>query len=120
MRISMYVGITTKSNTNHRFFNNEDANDIDKDFGYGYCLSNGYKTFKYASMMYGIKVKEGDTLCLILDLNQKQIRFMVNDKDLGIAFREVIHGKNIKYKFVVSLHDLNDSATLTKFECTAP
>lgn len=119
----MFIGITTRSNTKEKYFAydvDEEKMDNDKLFGYSYCLSNGYKLFQGALMRYGDKINEGDILCLILDLNKKQIKFMVNDKDLGIAFRNIICRKDVTYRLAVSLHSINDSVTITKFECVAP
>ena len=77
---------------------------------------------------YGIPqnfhLQSGDILCMEFNVDKVCLKFHVNDKDFGIAFKEsdIAVGvnqytkKNIEYKLAVSLGDPGDSVKLIKFE----
>ena len=52
---------------------------------------------------YGPTLKEGDIMKIELDLNRSQIKYLVNDQDLGIAYKDIIRGEDIKYRLCASV-----------------
>ena len=60
---------------------------------------------------YGTGVHPGDVVEIILNLIDHTISYCVNDKSLGIAFKEIPIGDNIKYILAVAL--LNDGSEIS-------
>eukprot|EP01083_Nonionella_stella_P018597 51764_1 len=57
---------------------------------------------------YGTLIQSGDIITVILDLNHRYVAFMNNGKDLGVAFKNIDIGYNIKYRIAVSILDKSD------------
>ena len=53
--------------------------------GYGYYASKG-KIQAQSLRDYGIKCKLNDIVTMIVDLDKQNIRYRVNNQDLGVAF----------------------------------
>ena len=65
---------------------------------------------------YGERFKKGDVITMYLDLTEKQISFVINDKNYGIAFRNIITGPNIIYYFGVEPRGVGQEITLIDFD----
>eukprot|EP01084_Bolivina_argentea_P299263 515826_1 len=53
---------------------------------------------------YGMKCGENDKVSVCLDLKNKQVKFLINDIDQGVAFENINTGDDIKYTLFVSLY----------------
>ena len=63
---------------------------IHKSKCYGYITTFAEATHGDGmNAQHGEKCKEGDIVDMILDLERLEIRYSVNDKDLGVAFKEI-------------------------------
>eukprot|EP01084_Bolivina_argentea_P299262 515825_1 len=72
-----------------------------------YVCSSGVGLNEYQSRIwypYGKMWVENDKVSLCLDLKSKQIRFLTNDNDQGVAFNNIKTGNDIKYRLCVSLY----------------
>lgn len=49
---------------------------------------------------YGDKAKENDIISVELDIGDSTVRFYVNDKDQGIAYKDIKKGEDIQYRFI--------------------
>ena len=65
-------------------------------------------------MEYGEGFDVDDVVTMKIDIGKKQIIFILNDKDQGIAF-ENIDFKSIKYKMAVYNSDANVKVQLLDF-----
>ena len=82
----------------------------DENMQYLYC----YDGDKYEQMShlekrgawteYGVEFDDGDEITVCLDLKHKQIRFMYNDIDQGIAYENVQVSDDIKYRLCVAIY----------------
>eukprot|EP01084_Bolivina_argentea_P076332 138337_1 len=85
---------------------------------YSLMINDGYLIGGYMSNReYGINCRQGDIICMILDLNKCVIEYIINNKRCGIAFRNI--PKN-KYKAVVEMWGKGDCIELLShsyFEC---
>ena len=48
----------------------------------------------------------GDTITLTLDLTTKIIWYQINDSNQGVLAKKIKTGKNIKYKFAFTMHEI--------------
>ena len=92
------------------FYYDEDSNN------YGYTAS-GKKCSRNEVESYGIGCNENDTILTIIDFNKKTISFQINDKDQGIAYKNIQTNEKINYRFAVCTADVDDSVTLLNYEC---
>ena len=63
-------------------------------------------------------LRDGDTLCVEFNVDQKYIKYYLNEKDFGIAFTEkdIIINQDIEYRLGISLCDGGDSFKIFNFE----
>ena len=59
--------------------------------------------------------KSNDIVCMEVNLIDKTIKIYLNDKDKGIAFKNVETGDDIKYRLSVTLLNIQTSISLVKF-----
>ena len=99
-RVSMFVGISSIITPNPTQAMWEDG-------GYYYLIHDS--CYKYNDSMRWIKynddekIEQGDTVSVHLDLNQKQVRYFVNDEDLGVAYYNIVTREDVTYRLMVSL-----------------
>ena len=64
---------------------------------------------------YGKDIKNGDIVCMELNLKRENISFYINGKNLGVAFQNIDIGDDIDYRLCVTLRDLGSFVTIMKF-----
>eukprot|EP00468_Gymnochlora_sp_CCMP2014_P002117 CAMPEP_0167744888 /NCGR_PEP_ID=MMETSP0110_2-20121227/2842_1 /TAXON_ID=629695 /ORGANISM="Gymnochlora sp., Strain CCMP2014" /LENGTH=142 /DNA_ID=CAMNT_0007629461 /DNA_START=482 /DNA_END=910 /DNA_ORIENTATION=+ len=79
--------------------------------GYAYNGSSGKKAFSGVAQEYGPKFGQGDTIRIMVDMDDRTISFCKNGETLGIAF----FGIPSKLFPAFSLYHANDLITLRKF-----
>ena len=107
---SIYIGISSSYYTNHDCFTNRNSSN--------YALSiNGTTWSKGINKSYcPSSFHEGDIIKMILDCKLKQISFIHNGKNLGIAHRNIDCNPNIKYKMAIIMSQPNDELELIEFK----
>ena len=70
---------------------------------------------KHKWRFWGSKFMRGK-VSIKLDLKKKQVSFVVNDKDQGIAYSDVKIGEDITYRLVVALKDEDDFVEIESFQ----
>eukprot|EP01084_Bolivina_argentea_P048733 89745_1 len=65
---------------------------------------------------YGSGIAQGDVITIILDLFCQHISFEKNGKSLGIAFKNILIGKDINYRLVIGLINDNSEISLEQFD----
>ena len=71
---------------------------------------------KHESRQYGCSFSGGDAVEMILDLSKKQLSFVLNDEDQGIAADDVKREDDLEYRAVVSFCTQGTSVELISFE----
>ena len=66
-------------------------------------ILQGMQKYSRSWKRYGASFMK-DKVSINLDLKKKEIRFLVNDQDQGIAYQNIKTGEDIKYRLVVSLY----------------
>ena len=61
-------------------------------------------------------IANGNIVTIILDLNKYTLSYKVNDKDLGIAFKNIAVGNDLKYVLAISVPDEGTSVSLINYE----
>ena len=92
--------------------------DIDSDrhsFDYAYSTWMGTKHRFHHYEKYGDSAPTGSSLTVIADFKKREICFIVNGKDQGVAFEDIVIGPI--YYLAVSLYDKGQSATIDDFNC---
>ena len=79
----------------------EDESESFRSTSYNYTTSKGEVTGPAGDNDYGVKCKPDDIVTMIVDLNNYQIRYTVNDQDLGVAFDNI---QQTIYKIEVYLY----------------
>ena len=76
-----------------------------RDTGCCYHTMHGLETPRDGTefVFYGVKCKEDDIVSMIVDLENYQIRYKVNDQELGVAFKDI---KQTSYKVAVYLYGI--------------
>ena len=109
------IGITTSTNVNDGWIYERKPIRY-----YGYRKQKGDKYYldddgSSYGLDYGVEFKGGDIVDMILDLNEKQLYFLVNDEHQGVAFGNGLHarysikcGDEFKYRMVVSLEGVTE------------
>ena len=59
------------------------------------------------------KVKEGDIIDMWLDLNDKELKYCINDKDYGKAFDEM---EQTDYRAAVAVYRSGEEVELVKYD----
>eukprot|EP01084_Bolivina_argentea_P008730 16335_1 len=110
----MVIGITSSIATFGDYFSILDAN------WYAY-LNAGYKMCNPSEIRpYGQMFLTNDTVTMILNLSTSTLSFEINDKPQGIAFDNIVKGKDIKYKIAVSAWNNSDSVSIIDFKIKDP
>ena len=52
---------------------------------------------------YGDLMRENDIITMELNLNTSQITYFINGINKGVAYKNIIKGENIKYRFMVTM-----------------
>ena len=99
------IGIASMPNINDTYWN----------INYGYQTSGGdkWKLGKWSD--YGIPTGSGQALIINVDFKRKEIGFVVNGKDQGVAFKDVEIGP--VYYLVVGFHFEGECVNLNDFKC---
>ena len=107
------IGISTKDKTdkieNLQLFEKNYPN-----YSYQTCSDRKWKLGKHKSG-YGTPMDSGQQIIMIVDFKLKQISFISNGKDLGIAYDDIKIGPI--YYLAVSLHVNGECITIDRFEC---
>ena len=61
-------------------------------------------------------VDNNDIIKMVLDLKEKEIRYWVNDKNLGAAYTDIDVGEDIKYKMVIDMMDAQTKIQLIDYQ----
>ena len=81
-----------------------DQASIAEDKSYGWIIS--HKKLAISGVAYGEKrCREGDTIEMILDLDERTLSYSVNDESYGIAYKDI---EITSYRAVVSTNNRND------------
>merc|ERR1712228_51900 len=107
----MVIGISSNHKGTDRAFHRNL-----KDFNYGYDVFNGQKVSKNKFADYGCKCSRMDKIEMILDLNRKQLSFIVNDMMQGVAYNDIEQSKNVKYKLSICLKAKGAAIALTNYQ----
>merc|ERR1712228_107627 len=65
---------------------------------------------------YGCKCSRMDKIEMILDLNRKQLSFIVNNMKQGVAYNDIEQNKNVKYKLSICLKAKGAAIALTNYQ----
>eukprot|EP01084_Bolivina_argentea_P016274 30484_1 len=65
--------------------------------------------------LYGKQIRDNDKVTILLDLFKATISFSLNDIDQGIACNSIKQDSNVKYRLMVSMYGVNDSANILHF-----
>ena len=93
------------------------VDDLLSEDGYGWIINYQEITFidDEISCEYGKqKCLTGDVIDMILDLDALQIRFIVNDEDWGIAWKDI---EKTEYTAVASANVEDDAIQLISYQC---
>eukprot|EP01084_Bolivina_argentea_P116368 206776_1 len=108
-----YIGIIKDRTVNYDILTDWKAN------GNGYAFNCGKAKLivdiahKYSKVTYGETfTKPGDTIQMTLDLKKRTISFMINGKDYGIAFENIVRDY---YVFVISISNMVNNIHLEFF-----
>jgi len=114
---SICFGISSTYNINHNFWEDKSSSN------YSIC-NDGKKGFKGAESKnwtkYCDKIKQGSTVQMILDCKLRQISFIINGKDYGVAFTDIDWGYDIKYRMAVWTAIKGEEIELIDFSVTNP
>ena len=120
MQLSTYIGFQSDSNIEtDTIFGSKGGCNYSLNGYNGSIDGMGYDTLEYRSYVKKITpswegFNSGDIVCIEFNMNERFIKFYINDKDYGIAFKsEEI--KDDDYRFAVSLCDGKDCFILHKF-----
>lgn len=109
------IGITDKMDindkeNNHYFYcSSGQKNSIISNSYFGYPFNQKYE-------QYGKAFGLNDVIKMKLNVLKKTLRFYVNDKAQGIAFNDIVFGKNQKYKMALSINEKDISVQLIDFK----
>ena len=104
----LLFGISSTYNVNSPFFVDESS--------YNYCYySQGCKESQHDRQTYGKRCEEGDIITMVLDCKLNQISFHKNNEDMGIAYDNIVCGKDINYKMSMYLWHKNTEIELLEF-----
>ena len=111
LRSNLSIGVTSDIDCefNDRFWDNTNCSN----YAAMYCGFKGSKG--KGDGTYDFDANDGDIVYMTLDLVQKEIRFMVNDKNLGAAYTDIDVGEDIKYKMAIDAHYATSKVTLISF-----
>ena len=62
------------------------------------------------------KWEENDMVGIKLDLKQRNVEYFVNDKSVGIIFKNVPIGENIKYRLAITMNQDGEKIQIDSFE----
>ena len=68
-----------------------------------------------SSSFYGAHMRQ-NKISICLDLEKRQMGFIVDGYDRGNVFKHIKVGKDIKYRLVISLRNKNDSIEIVRFQ----
>ena len=93
---AVHIGISSQTET---------SLSMDKDNGYNYWMcDNGYVGKGATGSPYGDDYRDDNSkLSVQLDLMEKRIKYLISDKDQGVAFTNIGHGPNINYRLLVCI-----------------
>eukprot|EP01084_Bolivina_argentea_P062711 114678_1 len=106
---TLAIGIATNRNINGAFHKH-------KSITYGYH-SRGHKFSSGKWEKYGDSYTSQDIIIMDIDLVLKQIKFVKNNKDQGVAFKNIICAKK-PYYLAISSYFQYDSVSICRFLCT--
>lgn len=106
--LNITIGITTQINPNQIY--NEDQNVLCYYFCDDYKFSNNNE-----NGYYGKRWMIGDILTINLDLNKKQLYLLINQKNQGVAFENILSSDKIKYRLFVSLYCIEESVEILQY-----
>ena len=94
-------GICSENAENTKFFNDNNCISYVYDGGDGKIYSNkqllaNWK--KYGKRLNGM----GDKIQIILNLKRKEISFIINNTNYGVAFKNIIYNEQIYYRLAIS------------------
>ena len=64
---------------------------------------------------YGHRAMENDIISIELDMGRSQVRFYINYKDQGIAYKDIKKGKDIKYRLAVGALSIGTEIRIINF-----
>eukprot|EP01083_Nonionella_stella_P089362 249347_1 len=80
--------------------------------GYGYANKTGAFTFNRERKKYGQRYRHGDKITVRLDLQARELRFLVNDEDQGLAYDGVPKGA---YRLACCMQFKEQKVSITRF-----
>ena len=86
-----------------------------KDIHYGYSAKTGVKCKLGSFDGYGFSIQSGGSLMMNVDFQRKEVSFVVDGKDLGVAFTDIEIGP--RYYLCASIYKGGDILTISNFEC---
>ena len=86
--------------------------DFTSEYGYGYQISHS-QIYAPDAEGYGVDCKAGDIIGMTLDLDNLTLRYSVNEKDQGIAFRNI---NEKAYKAAVYSFDDDETIELLNYK----
>lgn len=110
------VGLSSTTVQQSCFYANNDIVGINYIYWNGSGHSYKYlKEARWGCENYGRRYDADDMVSIILDLNQRQISFAINDEDQGVAYKDIQVGEDIHYRMFVSLYFVHDSVEIVSF-----
>ena len=97
---------------------NHDFSEQDGTINYSYC-SNGKKCHSGKEEDYGPIYSDNDLISMILDFSSSNgsIYFLKNNKNIGVAYKNIKKHKKKKYKMCISTFIRGDCIKLIDYQC---
>ena len=80
--------------------------------GYGKLYGDNHLQINPATTNW----KENDIIGIKLDLEQRNVEYFVNDKSVGLAFKNIPIGENIKYRLMITMNTDGQRIDIESFE----
>lgn len=110
-RIAIVSSDMAKQENAFKSFDNFYGNGSFFMFRPGFTKSNKKRGFTH----YGLAWKSGQRVMLKLDLKKYQLSISIDGISQGIAFDNIEHSKDIKYRLAISLYRLKDEIQILRF-----
>ena len=107
------MGISSSASIRESYYYSSDS------YNYSIWGRQGKKRSHLMEVPYWNKYSKrfitNDIVVITLDLNEKEMSFDINEEKFGVAFTGIECGKNIDYRFAVTLFETFSSVSIIKF-----
>ena len=104
---SMYIGISSHQDIEDGFVFNKEPN-------YGY-RPNASIMSGHNGGRYGKGAEVNDIIKIEYNAGKQTLTYYKNNKSMGVAYRNIVKGKNIKYKLAVYMYWKNNAVSILNY-----